>query len=91
MIIITIVNNYISDPCKNYHLIAEDSRLLTTNNGFAKLKCDIISRSIWYRFTNSHGDDMILPTQCIPMLRCQTVSTGWMKGKYPTGIIKFNN
>ena len=76
------------DPCRSYQLIADDSRLLTANNGLAPLKCDNnINQSVWYRFTDSHNDDMILPTQCIPMLRCQTLSTGWMKGEYPTGKI----
>ena len=76
------------DPCRNYHLIADDSRYLIANNGFAPLKCDNnINQSVWYRFTNSYGDDMILPMQCVPMLRCQTLSTGWMKGEYPTGIL----
>lgn len=73
------------DPCESYHLIADDSRLLTTSN-FTSFKCDNnISLSTWYRFTNSLGDDMILPTQCVPMLRCQTLSPGWMKGRYPAG------
>ena len=46
-----------------------------------------MSQSAWYRFINSHGDDMMLPTQCIPMFKCQTLSTGWMRGEYPTGIL----
>ena len=44
---------------------------------------------MWYRFINDQGDDQIIPNQCIPMSRCQTLATGWMKGEYPTGILLY--
>ena len=74
-----------SDPCRSYQGIADDARLAIANNPNTPLQCDNnINQSTWYRFINSQGNDMILPTRCIPVLRCQTLSTGWMKGTYPT-------
>ena len=77
----------ISDPCRDYQIISDDSRLSVPNHRQSPLKCDNnISQSTWYRFKNGRGIDMIIPNQCIPSLRCQTLSSGWVMGEYPTGI-----
>ena len=81
---------YFLDPCRNYQTITDNSRLETKKNRLGPLKCDKnITRSVWYRFINDQGDDQIISNQCIPMSRCQTLATGWMKGDYPTGIVLY--
>ena len=78
------------DPCRNYQTISDNSRSESVKNRLGPLKCDKnITHSVWYRFINNQGDDQIIPNQCIPMSRCQTLATGWMKGEYPTGIILY--
>ncbi|RDD43408.1 Deleted in malignant brain tumors 1 protein [Trichoplax sp. H2] len=80
------------DPCKKYRIISDNTRSFDFFNQSIKLKCDDnIIESVWYRFKSSHKDDLVVPTRCIPMFKCQTISTGWINGKYPTvnqGIVK---
>ena len=62
----------------------DSSRLLTNNNPLPTL-CDGSLETDWYRIISDTNTDLMLPTSCTPVLRCQSVSTGWMNGTHPTG------
>ena len=74
------------DPCNSYQLLNDSSRLSTNRQTFPKL-CDRDSiLPDWYRLTSHNGSNLMLATRCIPLFRCQTLSTGWINGSHPTGM-----
>jgi uromodulin len=70
-----------NDPCRKYKVLNQRNRgkSYTPQNA---LKCDKSGFATrWYRFTGAAGNKM--PNSCVPMRRCSTHASGWMKGAYP--------
>ena len=74
------------DPCTTYRRLNDSSRLLTNRKLFPMF-CDSDQlQPDWYRLiSDTTNGNLMLPTHCTPLLRCQTISTGWMNGTHPTG------
>ncbi|RDD39908.1 Neurogenic locus notch-like protein 1 [Trichoplax sp. H2] len=70
------------DPCMNFFWLRNTSRWLSNRNA-DPLYCDKHTlKANWYRISST-SKDMMLPNQCTPVLRCQTLSTGWLNGTHP--------
>ena len=78
------------DPCIEYQLLNDSSRLLTNRKMFPILCDGDTITSNWHRFTTSTHNNLMIPTNCTSPNKCQTLSTGWINGSHPTGnlIIK---
>ncbi|KAM4697753.1 uromodulin-like [Rhinophrynus dorsalis] len=68
---------YCSDPCSNHTILDEPWR---STSSIAGLRCDS-DKIGWYRFTGSGGVRM--PEECVPDLRCNTISPMWLNGSHP--------
>ena len=80
--IITITT--IIDACKNYITLTDSSRSIQTGEDI-HIKCDrSIMNNSWYRFNGSVNDQM-MPVGRVSMIRCGTVSPGWLVNAHPTG------
>ena len=76
---------YFPDPCDIYKHENDSSRLRSNREPTPKICDRDIMEADWYRLTENNGNDLMLATRCVPLFRCQTLSTGWMNGSHPTG------
>ena len=73
------------DPCSEYQLLNDSSRLLTNRKTFPVLSDQDTITSDWYRLTSNLHENLMIPTYCTSPFKCQTLSTGWINGSHPTG------
>lgn len=76
------------NECTDYHILNSSDRSMTHYNPSAPKKCDhwvqtpsFKNKKRWYRFTGKAGQAM--SEKCVPPHKCQTLRSGWMKGKHP--------
>ena len=78
-------SNLSIDPCTEYQLLNDSSRLLTNHKMFPVLSDQDVITLNWYRLTTSTDNNLMIPTYCTSPIKCQTFSTGWINGSHPTG------
>ena len=80
----TEVNLGLSDSCKNYRVLSDESRLHTFNNT-GETSCDN-TLSGWYRFMYNAGNkilDSCPKSKYISAFQCGAHWQGWLNGAHP--------
>ena len=71
----------IIDPCSRYIPLDDTSRSIYSDDKSQILSDERVVNNTWYRFNTANNKMMI--TNPIEMLRCGTVSPGWLTNSHP--------